>query len=164
MLHTANILQPRIFFSLVCCKHSFTQLSIHQNSISTMHSRMGREEASQEILDFINIAQITHFAFFYMDTSLIMIFFSHCVIHNTFIQLNLLILVFKANKKWTFSKRHWRLHVQCFGTARAAAAKCAFPKCAWGAKANKVTSVPKLGQCQLMLRYRESTILHIQCS
>ena len=72
---TANILQPRIFFSLVCCKHSFTQLSIHQNSISTMHSRMGREEASQEILDFINIAQITHFAFFYMDTSLIMIFF-----------------------------------------------------------------------------------------
>ena len=25
---------------------------------------MGREEASQETLDFINIAQITHFAFF----------------------------------------------------------------------------------------------------
>lgn len=50
-----------IFFSLVCCKHSFTQLSIHQNSISSMHSPMGREEASRETLDFINIAQITNF-------------------------------------------------------------------------------------------------------
>jgi hypothetical protein len=52
-----------IFFSLVCCKHSFTQLSIYQNSISSLHSPMGREEASRETLDFINIAQITHFVY-----------------------------------------------------------------------------------------------------
>ena len=52
-----------IFFSLVCCKYSFTQLSIHQNSISSMHSRMGREEASQETLDFINIAKITQYVY-----------------------------------------------------------------------------------------------------
>ena len=56
---------------------------------------MGREEASQETLDFINIAQITQFVYSLHENQLNHdSFFLNYVIHNTFIQLNLIILIF----------------------------------------------------------------------
>ena len=42
-----------------------------------MHSRMGQEEASQETLDFINIAQITQFVYLLHEYQLIEDFVFH---------------------------------------------------------------------------------------